>query len=383
MTEPAPTPWWRNDAVVTATLVAIAGLGFTVTHFINKAYERREDAFARRWYQRGDEDLTAGKPQDAVADFRTALMYSRDNPHYRLRLAEALAANDDTSQAIAYFLNLWEKQPGSGPLNLQLARLYARLHQARAATQHYNAAIYGIWPGNPIIERRQARVEYIAFLQQENLNARAQAEAVALAASVPPDDLEGHLQAADLLLKTGDPTRAFAEYTALLRHAPAQAAFGAGQSAYQMGEMHSAVKYLQAALQHGSTAPQAKSLLLNAQKVVNADPDQRHISSSERGERTSAAYDQAGDRLQECAMFRNQVLEANPPISDLQKLYTQWTSLSASVRKAGRDSDIRDSIMDLVFRVEDITAQQCSEPAAGSPDWALLTLYREREGGHP
>jgi outer membrane protein assembly factor BamD (BamD/ComL family) len=383
MADSTPTtgPWWRNDAVVTATLVAIAALGFTVTHFINKSYQRHEDALARRWYQRGETDLSANNPQAAVADFRTAIIYSHDNGQYRLRLAEALAANDDTQQAIAYFTNLWEQQPGSGPLNLYLARLYARSHQPRPATQHYNAAIYGVWSGDPIAERRRARIEYIDFLQQQNLKPQAQAEAVALTASVPLDDIAARFQAAALLLRTGDLTRALSEYLALVKNDPATAYLGAGQAAYQLQQMRSAARYLQSALQHGATDPQAKVLLQNAQAVINSDPNQRHLTAAERSDRIYSAYDRAGERLRQCAAQRHEQLETIPTTTGLQQLYAEWQGAAPKVKKAARDSDLRDSIMDLVFRAEQTAAGQCGDPPASSPDWALLVL--SRQGGQP
>jgi Flp pilus assembly protein TadD len=382
MAQPSPAPWWRNDAVITATLIVIAALGFVVTHFINKSYQRREDALARRWYQRGEADLSSGRPNDAAAAFRTAIIYSRDNPQYRLRLAEALAADNDIPQAIAYFTTLWEQQPGSGPLNLELARLYARSRQPRLATQHYNAAIYGVWPSDPILERRKARVEYIDFLQEQQQPAQARAEAVALAASVPTGDTAGHLQAADLLLSTGDPDHALAEYLAVQKVAPAEAFLGAGKAAFQLGQMQSAARYLQLAQQRGSNDVEGKTLLQNAQLVINADPSQHRIGPSKRADRVSAAYQRAGQRLQQCAAQKNQQLETTDPFAtELQKLYAEWSSAGPDVKKAGHDSDVRDSLMDLVLRIEQTTAHDCGNPSVGTADWALLALDREREAG--
>ena len=48
------------------------------------------------------------------SSLRTAMLYQPDGRDYRLRLAQALAANGDSDQAIAYFSNLWESQPSCG-----------------------------------------------------------------------------------------------------------------------------------------------------------------------------------------------------------------------------------------------------------------------------
>ena len=376
---PTPTPWWRNDAVIFAALLATAVVAFGATYGITKSYARREDALARRWYSRGEQDLASGKAKNAVTDFRTALLYSRDNPQFRLRLAEALAADNDTPQAIAYFLNLWEEQPGSGPINLQLARLYARDRQPRKAAQYYNNAIFGVWAGDPVVARRQARVEYIKFLMQENQPALAQAEALALQASTPPLDTAGHLTAADLLLSTGDTQHALDAYTTLLKTDPAQASLGAGKAAFRMGWFRTAAVHLRTAIENGINDPQAKKMLTQAETVINLDPQQRHISAADAAKRVSTAYVQAGSRLQQCANEKQQQLEVAPPTTGLQMLYAEWNKDGSQLRRLARDEDLRDSLMDLVFRIEDATSTDCGVPATDT-DWALNMLSKYGEG---
>src|SRR4051794_11930212 len=114
MSEAVPFPWWRRDSMVFAALLLLSAVGFAVTLSVSNSYKHREDALARRWFRLGQTDLDAGRTQAAVNDLRTALLYARDNPQYRLRLAQALAANNQSDQAVAYFLNLWEEQPGNG-----------------------------------------------------------------------------------------------------------------------------------------------------------------------------------------------------------------------------------------------------------------------------
>lgn len=376
---PTASPWWRKDAVTIAVLVAIAAVGFGATYAITKSYTRREDALARRWFQAGETDLAAQKPKQAIADFRTALLYSRDNPKYRLRLAEALAADNDLQQAIAYFLNLWEEQPGSGSINLELARLYARQHQPRPAAQYFNNAIYGIWPSDPIAQRRQARIEYIQFLLRQNQQAEAQAEAVALSAAVPPTDTQSRLQAANLLLSIGDPEHALAEFNALLKADPAQASAGAGKAAFQLGWFHSAAEHLRAATDHGIDDPETKTMLARAEAVGALDPWQRHLSEADAAKRVSTAYVQAGARLQQCASDLQQQLDAKPPSTDLQRLYAEWTKTGSQLHRLARDPDLRDSMMDLAFRVENTTAVHCGPPTS-TPDWALASLAKYGAG---
>lgn len=379
MNDSPPTPWWRNDAVIFAALVLIAAIAFSATYIVTSTYKRREDSLARHWYAVGDASLASGRAKEAVADFRTALLYSRDNPEFRLRLAEALAADNDTQQAIAYFLNLWEEQPGNGLYNLQLARLYARDNQPRKAAQYYNAAIFGIWPDNPFTHRREARIEYVKFLLASHDNPNAQAEALSLAAATPASDIAGRLEAAKLLLTTGDIDHALNEYRALLKAEPAEAAKGAGTAAFDLAEYRSAVEYLRTAVDKGVTDPQTKLLLARAQQVLDFDPWERHITADARAKRVSTAYVQAGDRLQQCAAIKQQQLAVIPPTTDMQQLYSEWLSTTVDFKKLAQNPDLRDSVMDLVFRIENATALQCGDPPSG-PDWALLTLARNGEG---
>ncbi|HVZ18951.1 MAG TPA: tetratricopeptide repeat protein [Terriglobales bacterium] len=365
--------------MVVAALVAVAAVAFAATYAITKSYARREDALARRWYQLGERNLSTGNPGEAVSDYRTALLYARDNPYYRRRLADALAADNDIPQAISYFLGLWDEQPGSGPINLELARLYARDRQIRQASQHFNNAIYGVWPDDPVARRRKARIEYIKFLMDQNQMAQAQAEAIALTTSIPPGETAAQFQAADLLIKTGDPRRALDEYTSLLKANPAQASLGAGKAAFQLGWFHTAAVHLKTALAEGADDPEAKNMLAQAQTVLDLDPSQRHISSAEAAKRVSTAYVQAASRLQFCAAQKHEQLETVPPSTSLQLLYNEWKKYDSQFRKLSRDPDLRDTVMDLVLRVENETSQQCGTPTGG-PDWALLMISKYGDG---
>jgi predicted Zn-dependent protease len=379
-TNPTPTssPWWRNDAVIFAALVAVAAVAFAATYAVTASYSRREDALARRWFRQGQADLAAGRSKAAVADFRTALLYSRDNPQYRLQLAQALAADNDIPQAIAYFLNLWEGQPGSGLFNLELARLYARAGDSRKAAQYYNNAIYGAWPDDPGVRRREARVEYIKFLMLQNQMAEAQAEAIALDAATPLGDAEGHLLAANLSLTSGDAEHALEEFSLLRKSEPAMAALGAGRAAFQLGRYRTAAEHLQDAIENGVTDAATRNMLKQAEDVLDLDPWKRGISAADRAKRVSTAYVQAGARLQQCAASKQQQLEVVPPTSDLQLLYSEWKRQDSQLSRLARDPDFRDSVMDLAFRIETATNADCGK-SSDATDQALLALSRYGE----
>ena len=55
-----------------------------------RIYHAQQASLGNRWFTRGTADLKERHFERAVSDFRTALLYSRDNYDYQLNLAEAL-----------------------------------------------------------------------------------------------------------------------------------------------------------------------------------------------------------------------------------------------------------------------------------------------------
>jgi tetratricopeptide (TPR) repeat protein len=377
MPDPSSSPWWKKDASVFAALLAIAILGFAATYVYSHAFQRRQDSLSRRWYQRGEADLSSGRARQAIVDLRTALRFAPDNPRYRLRLAQALAASNQNDQAIPYFLNLWEGQPGNALYSLELARLYAREGDASNATRFYNASVYGVWDQNPNEQRRGARLEYIQFLLAKQMIPQARAEAIALAAGVSPPDLDGRFTAADTLLLTGEYERAFREYQQLLSSDRPRAALGAGMAAFHLNWFTSAAKYLSSAVKDRTNDPEAARNLQKTQLVLAADPTAQNLTRDERSNRLKDAYNTAGERLLRCAVSKGQTLDSQTAASnastEFQTLYLDWLNMGKTSRSWRRAApEAVSSVMDLVSRIEQQTATNCGTPEG--KDWALLTL---------
>lgn len=123
-------------------------------------------------------------------------------------------------EARAHLLSLWEKEPGDGTLNLELARLAVVWGDTPQAIRYYHAAIYGVWPDNPAEHRLQIRFELSEYLLQHHtvLDAKdAQAELVALAAELPPQDAFAQTRLGTLLVQAGLYARALAAFRNALR----------------------------------------------------------------------------------------------------------------------------------------------------------------------
>ncbi len=200
----APKLLWslsRNElllASLAALIVLFIATGFSVT-----AYHAKEHSLAQRWYVRGERDLTAGHAEAAIEDFRTALIYSHNDALIEFKLAHALTVAGQLRKARAYLLALWEREPGNGTVNLELAQLSARLGSVQEAIQYYHDALYGQWDENPAENRRMAGLDLAEFLIRIGQKAQAQAELIALTGGLPNDPpLETRV--GSLLMQTGE-----------------------------------------------------------------------------------------------------------------------------------------------------------------------------------
>ena len=133
-------PYLRREPVTLALLTGLAILAFSAVAGLSRLYHRQQDSLADRWSTRGTEDLKAGRYGSAVVDFRTALLYARDEYTYQLNLAEALVGEHRADEAYAYLVNLWQREPENGLVNLELARIEAARGRGRASTATFKAA---------------------------------------------------------------------------------------------------------------------------------------------------------------------------------------------------------------------------------------------------
>ena len=143
-----------------------------------------------RWFTRGVRDLKKQRFQTAVSELRTALLYSRDNYPYQLNLAEALLGEGRRDEASAYLVNLWEREPENGQVNLDLAYIAVQKGENEQALRYYHNAIYATWPGNQEGQRRDTRLKLIEFLLGIHDKTQVQSELIALAANLANDPSE-------------------------------------------------------------------------------------------------------------------------------------------------------------------------------------------------
>jgi tetratricopeptide (TPR) repeat protein len=387
---------WRREATLIIALLAIGVVLFSATWFLTHAFEDRRQKLAEQWFAAGQQSLSDGQPQQAISDLRSALYY-HDNDLYRLRLAEALAAANYADQAKAYLLNLWEERPGSANINLELARVAAQQHDTADAIRYYHGAIFGVWDGNAIEHRLQTRLELIRFLIHQNSIPAAYAETTSLAASVPLSDPQMRTVTGDLFARTGDFGGALTQYQAALKSDPRlfAALSGAARASFASGEYRRAKQYVEEALREKPEDAELSTLLQQTNLILDSDPLEHYLSRGQRMQRAMNAFNQAGQRLQQCgALASSGNLAAHgggtrsvgsstvnsQSRDDLSALASEWSNLRPNInpRSMTRNPDLVDNSMEIVFRIEQAATKSCGTPTG--LDWALLQLANHGSG---
>lgn len=359
-------------------LTALGVMFFLLVTGLTHAYQDQRLSLGNRWFERGVTDLKARRYQAAVTDFRTALLYSRDNYTYQLNLAEALLGMQHTGEAWAYLLNLWDRQPEDGLVNLELARIAAQKGQTQQAVRYYHNAVYAIWPRGEENQRREARLELVNLLLRNNAKAQAQAELIARSETVTEDPVEQQLLG-DLFLRADDPEHALSEYRLSLKEDPhnPKALAGAGYAAYEVGQYSLAQHYLEDAVKRNPTDHQSAERLKTAEMVLQMNPFRRQLSTQQRNRLVIEAFRTAGKRLEQCAAPSGDAGKASQPEANMSE---QWSAMKPQMTERGleRNPALSEQAMDLVFRIERQTSASCGAPTGA--DLAMLLISKLPEG---
>ncbi|HUA97822.1 MAG TPA: tetratricopeptide repeat protein [Terracidiphilus sp.] len=368
-------PYLRREPITLALLTGLAIVLFAAVTGIARLYQAQEDALAERWSSRGADDLKAANYAAAVVDFRTSLLYARDDYSYQLNLALALVGENRFDEAEAYLENLWELQPENGLVNLELARVAVARKQAGRAIRYYNNAIYAVWPGGQDAERRATRLEFINYLLRTDAKAQADSQLIAMAGNLN-DDPKQHEQAGQLFLQAQDYQRALDQFRLALRRdrRNQEALAGAGDAAFKLGEYAQAEHYLEAAVDNGDKTEESQ--LRIARLVIEMDPFRQQISTADRDRIALDAFGAAGARLQACTAPG----PFNVPAATLVSLTQDWTSLKPQMteQQLRRNPDLASTAMQLVFDIEHQTSGLCG--SSTDTDNALLLISNMHQG---
>lgn len=368
----------RQQPVMLAIMFVLAIIFFLFVTGLSRVYYAQRQALGTRWFNRGVADLEANNFSAAVTEFRTALLYSRDEYLYQLNLAEALMGLRHTGEASAYLLNLWDREPDNGLVNLELARVAVQQGRMKEATRYYHDAVYATWPAGQDLKRRDARMELIELLLRVNDRAQAQAELIALSENVGDDPVEQQ-RIGDMFTRAQDYDRALAAYRISLKSDKhnASALAGAGYAAFQLASYSQAQHYLQMAVAENPKDKGSANLLHTTDLVLQLDPYRRPISSEQRSRIVKQAFDIAGQRLKTCALPKSAPAPGGGPAENLSDEWAAAKPKVTETRLRG-NPDLVDSTMDLVFRIERQTSVFCGTPTG--EDLALVLIAKLHEG---
>jgi len=359
-----------REPLLVGILVLITVIFSALTHAYSAAYDRQRFALGQQWFTKGNQELKNNRPATAVDDFRTALLYDSRNWDFGMHLADALMQAGHDSQAMNYYLELWQRTPTSGPVNLQLARLSAKKGDTVSAERYFNGAIFGDWPHDSPANRRSATLELINFYLERGDTGHAESELMILSDNLP-EDPQLHTRVAGLYARVGDDQRALGQYRQVLQLDPRDLAalLGAGETSFRLGDYRAAQEYLNRALRVDDSNTSAKNLLAVVQSAVALNPYERGIYEADKIKRTLLLFDIAGKRLQSCGAGASAVAP----------YLERWKQLMATANQhfLKQHPEEIETLIDFCASAEKLAQAQCGQPTPD--DSALLAIARQRE----
>ena len=351
-------------------LIAVAISAFLLTRLVAANNREMNLRDAAEWYRRGEEAMSSGHLDDAIAALRRAAVRDRTERRYLLALARALALKPDPDAARAVLLTLRESAPEDPEINLQLARLAATRSDVTEAVRYYHNALYAPWSPDEAATRRAIRLELIRFLLTHDQPGRAHSELVALSADLP-DEAPVHLEVAKLFVQAGDNIDALDQFRRVLRLDPSNddALVGAGQAAFRLGNYADARTYLRRAPADDTAVVQTREVV---DFVLSDDPLAKRLGSAERRRRLVDDFAYVRERLLACA---EQMVDAESRDS-ASALRAEAEAFDGQLAASpALEQDTVETGVDLIYRMEDLIVRRCGPPTAH--DQALVLIGRQ------
>lgn len=370
---------YSREAVLFGCIILLV-LFVLFTAAVSRLYHKSIHVLADSWFAQGEVSFQSGEIKSALTDYRNALVYSPDNTKFQFHLAQALAAAGRGDEGRSYLLNLLSESPGSGEVNLALARIAAHKGLTSEALRYYQGAIYGEWENDPIAMRWQQRRELCEYLLDRGLERQAVPEIIALADNTPANDAEHLRILGNLLLRAKLWNRALTAFRSLLStdNQDEDALLGAGTSAFELSQYANALDYFELLPDKDRFAPEIAEMYRTAQQIKDMDPFAGDLSRQAKARKAANAMALATARLQECARQKGQSLATTPPQTQLQRAFADARELAAgaSWQSMAKHPETLDGVMGHAFEIENVAATVCGEPEGA--DRALWLLGRSR-----
>ena len=284
------------------TLVGVILALSALDQFLARVESAEMEGTAQRSYLAGSQLLAAGKPAEAVDPLRNAHAVERENAMYELALITALIDSGKTADAGPLMMEMLEREPNDGNVNLIAARLASRQGKNAEAEAYYHRAIYGEWQQDRDPHRIAARFELIDQLTKQGRKQELLAELISLDAE-PQADMAVRKRLANLFLQADSPARAVSVFEEMIAKNPkdVDAYEGLGEAELQQGRYNAArAAFLQASFNAPADAS-IRSHLQILNTVVGLDPTLRQLTSQEKYRRSVRILEMAQTGLNSCS----------------------------------------------------------------------------------
>lgn len=309
----------QNTVQATLTVCATLVAAFVVTGFASAAYHRKRADLGASYYARGHNFETRGDVEQALEEYRKALLFAPDAAQYRLSLATALLEADRLDEAQAHLEQLLQENPTSGPINLLLGRLAVQQHKLKEAVAFYQRGVYEYWPESELSQRRQARWELASLLSQTGDRSGFIGELMQLYTNLPLRDIQQKLRVGFLLLSNGATSEASRIFQDLSKVAPRDTDVqrGLGQVYFAYGDYVSARHAFQRALKLNANDHQSGQQLALTNDVIDMDAALPYITEAEQMRRNRNLLSRVIKNLEQCHSG-----EKSAKLDDARKLLT-------------------------------------------------------------
>jgi tetratricopeptide (TPR) repeat protein len=369
---------YSREAVLFGCILLLV-LFVLFTAGVSRMYHKSIHVLADNWFDQGEASFRAGDIKSALTDYRNAMVYSPDNAKFQFHLAQALAAAGRGDEGRSYLLNLLSESPGSGDVNLALARIAAHKDLTSDALRYYHGAIYGEWDNDPIVRRWQVRRELAEYLLDRGLQRQAVPEIIALSDSTPTNDTEQLRTVGNLLLKAKLWARALEVFRTILsaNANDEDALLGAATSAFNLSRYNAALDYFDRLPEKDRNAPGVDEMRKTTRQINDMNPFLPDLSREAKARKAATALSVAASRLQQCASQPGRS-PASPTQTQLQKALAESKEPApdGSWQNIAKHPETVDEVMGHAFEMENAAAAACGEPEGA--DRALWLLGRSQ-----
>lgn len=285
---------------ILVTVFAVMAVIFVLTWYYARSFKAEGEERGRLYFEAAQSEMATEHYDEAISRYRDALLYSRDNPTYRLELSRALIASGRYTETERHLSGLRSVDPTSGIVNLLLARLSAREDRIDEAVSYYRTAFHGRWDDAIEDARIDMRLELVDLLESSGRDQQLTAELLDLA-EIAPSNAAIRTRLAVLLLRQGLYDRASSLFRSLLVSDPRnrQLLLGRADAEFELGNYLTARTHYnraQLARQDDATAERAELCT----RIIALDPTRRGITLDERFRRSLVLIDRAMNGLSSC-----------------------------------------------------------------------------------